>query len=252
MLSHARCRSSILVNSFANAYNLTNKQEEYEFIKNFSYKERQAVSKSQDRQAKTLEIYTDKICKFTDQLFSENKDFVIKIWPRMLNASPFCYNVESFVSDLEHCFRFSQYDNIILSQRDPVNAICSLSLAMVYGFNFLDKDRADYATKVKYKNVDIHKVELNDKNKSFLAEILVIDKIKQYFDKKQIRYTYVSFDDIPSYLETLPIPQTPITWHPPIDTQIDYSKAVCNYGELAMEVEDYKQSILSGLNSFTF
>lgn len=252
VLSHARCRSSILVTSLANSYNLVNLQEDYDEAKKFSYKERQQISKSLDKKNETLNIYSDRLEKFTNKFFSENNDFVIKIWPRFFNATEFCYNIDSFIKNLEKTFNFSQYDKIILSNRDPLDAICSLSLAIKYGYNYNDKNLAILGTKRRYENIEHNKVELHSWNKSFLAEILLIDNIRHYFDRKNISYDFVPFTDVPSYVNNLPEPTTPKKWYLPIDTNIDYSKAVINYYEFKKELEDYTRSLIPVLNKIEF
>lgn len=252
VLSHARCRSSILVTSLANAYNIHNRQEEYDDLKKFSYKERQLVAKSADKKNTTLNIYINKLQNFTDKLFSENDNFVIKVWPRFFNATEFCYNTDSFIKNLEQTFRFSQYDKIILSNRDPLDAVCSLSLGIKYGYNYNDENTAVLGTKRRYANVQQNKVELHDWNKSFIVETLLINNIRSYFDKNKISYDFVPFGDIPSYVTTLPKNELPPVWHLPIDTKIDYSKAVVNYDALKEEVEEYKEIVLPRLNNIIF
>lgn len=252
VLSHARCRSSILVTSLANAYNIPNLQEDYGDVKKFSYKERQLISKSSDKERETLNIYTNKLQTFTDKLFSENDNFVIKVWPRFFNATEFCYNTNSFVKNLEKTFRFSQYDKIILSNRDALDAVCSLSLAIKYGYNYNDEKLANYGKTQRYKNIQHNKVDLHEWNKSFIVEILLLDQVRQYLDKTNIPYDFVPFSKIPDYISTFPQPQAAPKWYLPIDTQIDYSQAVVNYCDVKQEIEKYKQTLAKVINNITF
>lgn len=252
VLSHARCRSSLLVRTLSNAYTLENFQEEYETVKQFTYKERQIISKSENKKIQTLEVYTNRLENFTEKLFSTNNDFVIKIWPRFFNANQFCYNTEFLVKNLQKGFNFQNYDKIILSDRNLLDAVCSLSLAIKYGYNYTDKNLAEYYTKRRYENFHFNQVSLHSWNKSFIVEILLLQRIREYFDKNNIPYTYVKFDDIPDYVCTLPKSQTSNYWHMTIDTKIDYSKAVVNYESLQLEVEKYKQEMLPILNSIAF
>lgn len=252
VLSHARCRSSVLVSSLSNYYNIENKQEIYDDLKKLSYKERQQIQKSTDKNKETLKIYTNNIVKFTDNLF-KNESFVIKVWPRFFNSTEFCFNTESFVESLEDCFRFRSYDKIILSHRDPLDAVCSLTLAVKYGYNSVEEKVSKYITKLKYSNINFNNVDLHPWNQSFLCEIFLIQNIKNYLIKNSIPFTFLDFKEIPSYLEeNYPDSNIPRVSHVPFDTKIDYSKAVPNYHQLRDEIENYKHMIVPKLNNIVF
>lgn len=250
ILSHARCRSSVLIANFSNAYNLENKMESYHDIKKPSMKEQIKISRATDKEIAKQDLYLYKLKNFTDELFKQNK-WIIKVWPRYFNSSEFCFNITKYVPNLETYFRLNEYDHIVLSKRDPVDALCSLHLATKYGYNSVDIFQADYSTKLKYTKVKDHRIELNEWYKSFLLEICLIDNIREYLDRKNIRYTYTDFDEIPIYLQTLPKYDS-IKYPIPIDTKIDYSNAVPNYDQISNAVHKYIETNKHLLNSITF
>lgn len=252
ILSHARCRSTVLSGAFANVFDLHHKQEQYSELKNFSYKERLQIRRSHNKSELTLSIYKDKIMKFTDELFT-NDNFVIKVWPRFFNSSKFCFDTEYFIPNLNKFFKFSQYDKIIVSSRNPVDAVCSLSLGVKYGYNHPDKKIADHITKKKYNNYDNNTVVLHPYNKSFLAEIFLIENIKNFLKVNHIPFTFVEFTEIPKYLnDNLPNYEVYKSFPIPLESKIDYKNAVPNYDDLYKEIEEYRETIVPELNKVVF
>lgn len=250
ILSHARCRTSFLIRSFGNAYDLKNKTESYSQVKKLSFKEQIILSKVKDKEVASHDLYEKKLKKFTDELFQQNK-WVIKVWPRWFNSSEFCYNVNRNVKNLEACFRFSEYDQIILSKRNPVDSVCSLDLGVKYGYNSSGSVQSNYSTKLKYSKFIDNSIHLHDWHKSFIIEICMIDTIKDYLDTKKINYDYVEFDEIPNFVAKLPHSDN-TNYQIPIDTKIDYTQAIPNYDEITYTIQDYIKSIKPILNSINF
>lgn len=253
-LGHARSRTSLLTTQLVNYYGCEDIDESYTYVRKKTYVNyftKDGLSIEQ----KYLQVYKNNIINYTNSIF-ENESFIVKLWPRWMNSSEFCQNFDTLILDLDDTFRLRDYDKIMVTKRNPVDALCSLWLATRNGYNFtIGDDRADYFTKRKSNGNNVMPdINTNKWHLSFLTEIFLIDKICEYLDSKNIRYVYLSYEDVPSYLnnEYKLTPSHPNLQLMTIDSKINYATAVKNYEQVREQVHKFQIEIMPRINNISF
>lgn len=253
-LGHARSRTSLLTTHLVNYYGCEDIDESYSLIRKKTYVN-YFTNDGLSMEQKYFQVYKNNVINYTNSIF-EKESFIVKLWPRWMNSSEFSQNFETLILDLDTTFRLHDYDKIIITTRNPVDALCSLWLATRNGYNFnVDDVRAEYFIKRKANSNSIMpNIFTNRWHLSFLTEIFLMDKICEYLDSKNIRYTYLSYDNVPSYLENKYklTPNHPNLQPMTIDFKVNYTTAVKNYEEVKEQVYKFQTEILPRINSITF
>lgn len=249
-LGHARSRSSLLIFHLQNYYNnLTNYNETYAQLKKKSYGK---YSADQNLSLKDTQFanYSEKIFDFTNQIFSNSNNFIIKLWPRYMNCTNFVQEFDCFILNLNDCFKLNEYDKIYVTVREPVDTLCSYKLGQLYKFHYTDLQEFTYYNQKKKSNYENNIVLDNLENRSLITEIFLIDKICEYMDKKNIKYKLINYNDAPQYLErNYPIIGNDYKHFMPMDNQLRYSEIIKNYAEVQDWVKNFRKDIMPKINN---
>lgn len=247
-IGHARSRSSLINRWLANYFSLQNLDEEYKFIKQSVYS-----NNTNNINESLKQKYQKKIKNKTESIFL-NQKFIIKIWPRFLNFSLYCQNYNCYLSDIILNFNLSGYDKIIVTKRNPVSSVCSLWLAKKYGYNYLnlelERPTIDYYLNRK-NNIHTLPNFYNDKEiRSFIVEILLIDKISKYLDCNNIKYDYLDYEEIPAYLQQYNLDNCEQLYELPIPSNINYSSTIKNFKDVEETIQKIIEEESKKINNF--
>lgn len=238
-LGHARSRTTFLIRTLANYYSLKDLGETYG---------------SRKKQGQSSDTYKSKIKSFTNLLFT-NDNFIIKVWPRYFCSAPLVDSFENLILELDFYFKFSQYDKIIITERDPVESLCSLRIGEKFNYNYYTEDQVTHYRNVRYENKENNIIDVNNKyNKDFLMEIFLMPHIANYLTEKQIPFERLSFDEIPNYCnnyidsKNLFSIKKPV----PLDSGTDYKLCINNYDEVVDFVHKYKLEVEDQLSQIRF
>lgn len=233
-IGHARSRTTYLTQHLSKYYKINNFNEVY----------------SNCKTTDSLQTLRKNIKLFTQNIFDKN-NFIIKVWPRYFSVGD-STNV-TFISDLNDCFKFSDYDKIIITFREPVDSLCSLSTAELFGYNFNEENKLKESLKNRYTKKITVNLE-NSSNKLFLIEIFLIPYIVKYLNKMQISYTMLEYNSIPQYLQSFEL-QDDLNFISKnsiptvLDSKTSYKLCINNYNEVQDFVYKYKEEIQPFLDS---
>jgi hypothetical protein len=233
-----RTRSSVLLDALSKKYQVPNLYEKY-------------VEASPDNISKLVlfkkpenlwEKFQKETRKKTDEIMSLDK-FAIKLFPASIiddyqinpkyNKNPnWNIDIKHFL-DLETYFDASKYDQIyILYRENMCDVLCSYWHA--YNKNFFLTDNKNIASRFVPKG-DIN-FNIYDRVYTIKSNILYkkyLQNIENYFDKKNIKYTKLEYNEVPKYLEDN-FKNIELST---IDTNYDYKNLVDNYETLQKEIE---------------
>lgn len=240
LLSMARTRSSVIVNSYAQKYQITNLFEEYRHVAPDNVSKLVFFQRPADLWDKFQKLTKQK----TNEIFRNNPNgFVIKLFPvNILND--FQYNpyfnkngdwniTEKSILDLQEYFQISNYDKIIiLYRKNSCDQICSWWHA--YSKRFFLTDNQDEIS----RNIPKGKIHVGTLDPQYTIKCSIIYKkyleyISTYLDKKNLKYTLLEYDDVPEYLENNFSDIQLST----IDTKFDYKNQIENYYSLSETVQ---------------
>lgn len=252
-IGHARSRTSLLTTYIVNYYNVRDLDESYRYVKQYDYRELSLIKKSENKDDLRLEFYKKKLKKYKDTIFN-GESFVIKVFPRVFNATELVQNVNSTVVNLEEYFSLSKYDKIFLTYRNNfVDTLCSLYLGQKYIYNTYDFKKNEYFKNKKLDRKYLHIVEFDPLHQSFICEMLLMNRIKAYLDKVNLPYVYLEYSEVPDYVHHNMICEDKNLIQPiPFDAKINYRDAILNYDELEERVGKYIEDISEAINSIEF
>jgi hypothetical protein len=253
LLSTARSRSSVIVNSYSQKYQITNLFEEYKDVCPENVSKLVFFHRQSDLLNKFKKLTKEK----TDKIFHDNPNgFVIKLFPvNILND--FQYNpefaknsnwhiTEDSLLDLEEYFQISKYDKIIITYRkNTCDQICS----WWHAYNkkiFLTNNEQDVSALTPKGKIEIDTPYPLYTLKSTIVYKKYLEYISTYLDKKNLKYTLLEYHDVPKYLEDNFSNITLST----VDTKYDYKNQIENYNSLNETIEKLEQEVEKEFKNF--
>jgi len=228
IVSRHRTRSSLLCYTLAEFYKISNKMEYYHRIPLSLQIDPllRLVPKLQLRNYKIeLDQFETQTKKFTEELFSDPRGFVIKFFPKHL----FLYNdLDDFqyIQNISSTYDFKKYDAIYNIDRDPVDSTMSYLYAdyknkwMVHT-NYWHKD---YQIKKRPITItdEMHKViDLK------VLEYLIQQKINTFIKNIGLSVIDLHYDTLPAFCEQNFVKSNTI-----LDLENNYKDLITNYADI--------------------
>lgn len=251
-IGYARTRTSLLTTKIVNYYKkIVDHDEYYRLAKDYTYVEQRKIQLSLDKDRTKLEIYKQHILNCTEKFFAD-ESFVIKLWPIWFNATFDFTNSQLMITDLTNFFRIKDYDKIIVTTRNPVDALCSYDIARKYGYTSHNSARIKYKRELIQRRVKYNFFKFDQIHKSYLLEILVIKQILKYLNNNNIPYTHLDYKDVPNYVDiNFPNPEEYI--QPlPLEIGLDYKEVISNFNEVEDLVAKYTDEYQNFINNIEF
>lgn len=247
-----RTRSSFLLDTLCKHYGLKNQFEYY----NNTYSSETFNSFYKLRSKTIFEQFSSTKKQETSDLFTW-PSFGVKIFPHnfigfIREKSSFRPDNKSYplfvkenILDLNEYFNLNQYDKIfVLNRKAIVDNIISQLYGLQIGIFLLkeqDKSRCDRLT----PNGDLY-LTTNDAYvyRSRIYCHLFLKQLPRYFDKMNIKYEELDYDEVPSYVKK----NYPLIKSQFIDTEFDYKNGIKNYNEIKKEIEILYDECLNSMD----
>lgn len=229
LISRGRTRSTVVVNSLAEQFNIVNLEEIY-------FKAQHEIKQNVDHRKAIdwnlyIPIFNSKVSAITRQLL-EKQSFVCKIFPSMLISPPMhiIKNSETLddikqriIFNLEEYLVLSQYDKVYFLERNLPESAISWVYSNKTGVYHKYKNKPNHYKPIKLNEVDYARARF------YVLEFLLQQKIKEFLQQKSIPFTVISennFEDILNgYSNT--IEKTPV----------NYKELIANADDLIAFVE---------------
>lgn len=241
LLSMARSRSSVIVNSYSQKYQIPNLFEDYEPVSPNNVSKMVFMKKPEILWDKFQTLTKNK----TDTIFSNNQStgFVIKLFPinivndfqfnPLFNKIPNWNITQDSILDLEESFRISEYDKILISYRhNMTDQICSWWHAYNKSFFLTNNKNVAKAFTPKGKIV-VSTFDSHYTIKSAIIHKKLLEYIPTYLNKKNLPYTLLEYNEVPTYLQE----NFSDIEFSTIDTKYDYKNLIENYNEINETVQ---------------
>lgn len=160
------------------------------------------------------ESYKKKVTKQTNTFFEKHNDFGFawKAWP-----GSFCHlgalitEKENFfkngnpkiILDLTKHFRYDEFTEFYLLQRDPTERICSwIHSYKIKKFEYENNEEVKQYHPFN-KDTEIYKtfLEINDFFISFIVSDLILDRLEPYLKTLGKPYTKLDFNEVPNHMK---------------------------------------------------
>lgn len=246
VLGMLRTRSSFLLSTICNNYNLQDKWEPYEKLT------RDVTGANFNKSPDNLWLrYKEKTIEFTSKLMSEN-NFGLKLFSHGFFNS---YKIENCICknqqirldssdmlDLEKHLQISNYNKVFfLTRNNYVDNICSY----LFGLNTKMLFEKEQALLINFYNKPI----LINYDKLHFQSMIIKQMLMRVFEGKiieyKIPYTKLDYQEVPHYI-TSNFPNTETDF---IETKFDYKKLIKNYDQIINEIEEQKEKFLPVIDS---
>lgn len=244
-----RTRSSFLLDTLCQYYKIQNHFEYY----NNTYSSETFNSFYKIRSKMIFEKFSSTKKQETKDLFTW-PSFGIKIFPHNFvgfirenssfqpNKKTYPLFIKENVLDLIEYFNLDQYDKIyILNRKEVVDNIISQLYALQIGKFLLTTSDKHRSNQLKPNGELYLTTNNNYVHRSRIYCHLFLKYLPRYFDKLNIRYKELDYDDVPLYIEK----NYPSIKSQFVDTEFDYKNGITNYSEIKKEIEIFYNECLN-------
>lgn len=237
-----RTRSTLLINSLSDFYNLNNKDENYKFCHG-----KLSHALIDDTR---FSLFENCIKSTTQNNFYED-NFVIKLFPRFLILNTMEidsleeYNLK-IIEDLSYYISFNKYNQVYFLNRDLVDSVCSWAYGnYINTFNFYDN--------ITHKNIFDQNLKLhidinhNSILKFYILETAILNCWKTFLNNN-IQHISLDYNDIPTYIST----NFQNIVSKSIDNKFNYKELIVNYNNLEKDIFRYYTQCYNKVKNIIF
>lgn len=234
-----RTRSSYLLDTLSQEYNLEDKWEPYDdlFRKKTNGMLKNLPENVWPEYKKAAQEMTEKFMQqdnFILKVFSHAFFNTVKAEWNLMRNKPFTLDKANDLLDLETHLNISKYNHIyFLTRKDYINNICS------YLFG-------QYTNTLLYTAKERHGIKFQNRpmivryNKLFIQLLIIQNMFLKVFEKKLVEtslpYVKLDYDEVPNYV----LSNFPNIVNKFIETKFDYKSIIKNYDEIVNVIEEEK------------
>jgi hypothetical protein len=278
-----RTRSTYLTFALQEHYKIQNYFEIYD-VKNYSFfTPNQLLRVHREKANKNHvinKIFVENLTNTTKRIFKEDVSYVIKLFSRSLitkydsnedwvvnkhradTASRYIDNLSTYrptvITNVSEILRLHEYTDYYYIYRDITETLASMEYAMQTGnfiFTAINGNTGKEMVEKYYKRgLQVLDIDYDSPRiKFYIFEVALSNFLEKYLIAKNLKYTKLSYDEIPNYVEKN---LTNYKKENVIGTKIDiehsnndYKQLISNYSELESFSKDFYQQCLKHIEN---